>query len=195
VIHEIAGLIADGAIGTVTAVHADFGLAGPFPPGSRLLDPALGGGALLDLGVYPLTMAHLFLGAPDSVSAWASLTPESVDQNTAITLGYASGAIAQLSCSLVGDTPQRASITGTAGRIELGRGFFHPDGYTLWRADAGPEVVRTPVTGVGYGYEATEVHRCLRAGLTESPMVPHAETLAVMATLDAVRAMIGVSYP
>ena len=199
VIREITGRIAAGDIGTVTTVQADFGISGPFPPGSRLLDPALGGGALLDLGVYPLTLAHLILGAPDEISAWASLTPAGVDQNTAITLGYASGALAQLSCSLVGDTGQRATITGTTGRIELDSGYFHPDGYTLVRANAGaddrPEVVRRPHAGVGYHFEAAEVHRCLRAGRTESPLVGHADTLAVMSIMDAVLTRIGVSYP
>ena len=194
VIHQISALIADGAIGEVTAVHADFGLAGPYPPGSRLLDPRLGGGALLDLGIYPVTIAHLFLGAPDEISARARLTPEGVDENTAITLGYASGAFAQLSCSLVGDSAQRATVTGTKGRIELPRGFFHPDHFALVRNWGEPEVFRTPFDGHGYHYEIAEVQRCLRAGWTESPMLPHAETLAVMATLDTALAKIGVSY-
>src|SRR5690606_33212393 len=106
-------LIRDGAIGEVTTVVADFGLAGPFPPTHRLRDPALGGGGLLDLGIYPLTLAHLVLGRPDEVKAWASLTPEGVDQNLAVILGYASGALAALTCGTVGASGTRAVITGT----------------------------------------------------------------------------------
>lgn len=194
-VRRVAELIADGAIGRVTSVQADFGLPGPFPVTSRMLDPVLGGGALLDLGVYPITIAHLALGAPDEVTAWASLTPQGVDENTGMVLGYRSGALATLSCSLIADTPRRATITGTDGHIELPRGFFHPTGFWLARgADREPRFTPTPVDGLGYHYEAAEVHRCLRAGLTESPLVPLDETLAVMSTLDRVRAAIGLRY-
>lgn len=193
-IHRVGELIADGAIGEVTAVQADFGLAGPFPPTSRLFDPALGGGALLDLGVYPITIAHLFLGAPDEITAWANLTERGVDASTGMLFGYRSGALATLSCSLVADTPRRAGITGTRGRIELPRGFFHPTGF--WRSigEKEPEFTAMPYEGLGYHFEAAEVHRCLRAGLTESPLMPLAETLAVMSTLDEVRARIGLDF-
>jgi predicted dehydrogenase len=193
VIGTVAGLIADGAIGDVTAVQADFGLAGPFEPTHRLRAKALGGGALLDLGIYPLTFAHLILGTPDTIAAWARLTDEGIDENTGALFGYASGALAQISCSIVGDTPRRAAITGTAGRIELPRNFYRPTSYTVWR-DEKAETTDMRFKGWGYHFEAAEVHRCLREGLTESPVVPLAETLAVMKTLDAVRETIGVTY-
>jgi predicted dehydrogenase len=194
-VHRIAGLIGDGAIGRVVSVHADFGVAGPFEPDHRMRNPALGGGALLDLGVYPVTFAQLFLGAPDEISAWASLTPEGVDASTAMIFGYASGAMAALTCSMDGDSGAHAVITGTDGRIEVMPPFFIPAGFTLHRRGADPEVFELAVPGHGYHYEADEVQRCLREGLTESPVVPLSETLTVMSTLDAVRAKIGVSYP
>jgi predicted dehydrogenase len=193
-IHTICGLIGDGAIGDVTAVHADFGLSSPLEPTHRLRAPALGGGAVLDLGVYPISFAQIMLGPPTHIKAWANLTPEGVDENTAMTFGYASGAVAALTCSLVGDSPRTAAVTGTLGRIELPRNFYRPTHFTLTRADAAPELIQTPFAGLGYHFEAAEVHRCLREGLTESPVVPLAETLAVMATLDAVRENIGVQY-
>lgn len=193
-VHTIAGLVADGAIGEVTAVHADFGLTGEYAPTHRLRSRALGGGALLDLGVYPVTFAHLFLGAPQVVQARARLSADGVDENTGMLFGYASGAIAALTCSLVGDSPRRAVVTGTKGRIEVPRDFFRPTRFTLTRDERDDEVFETPVDGWGYHYEAAEVHHCLAAGLTESPVLPLAETLAVMGTLDAVRAQIGVSY-
>jgi predicted dehydrogenase len=192
-IRRIAGMIADGAIGDVTAVHADFGLQGPFDETHRLRARALGGGALLDLGVYPITFAQLFLGTPTTIEAWARLSPAGVDENTGILLGYDSGALAVLTCSLIGDTARRAVVTGTAGRFEVPRGFFRPTEFTLWRG-AESERVELPFDGLGYHFEAAEVHRCLREGLLESPVLPHAETLAVMRTLDAVRVKIGVSY-
>jgi predicted dehydrogenase len=191
--HRIAGMLADGVIGEVTAVHADFGIAGPFDEGHRLRAKALGGGALLDLGVYPITFAHLFLGSPASVEAWARLSPAGIDENTGVLLGYESGAMAALTCSIVGDTARRAVVTGTEGRIEVPRSFFRPVGFTLWRGEEA-EQIDVPFDGLGYHFEAAEVHRCLREGLVESPVIPHAETLAVMRTMDAVRAKIGVSY-
>jgi predicted dehydrogenase len=194
-IARIRELVADGAIGEPVAVHADFGAAGPFPPEHRMRDLRVGGGALFDLGVYPIAFAHLFLGAPDDVRAWARLDAAGADENTGMIFGYASGALAALSCSLLGDTPRRATVTGTDGRIELPRNFYRPTGFVLYRGEHSAERFDTLFPGWGYHFEAAEVHRCLRAGLVESPLMPHAETLAVMRTLDSVRARIGVRYP
>jgi predicted dehydrogenase len=193
-IQRICGLVADGAIGDVTAIHADFGLSGTFDVTHRLRAPELGGGALLDLGVYPVTFAHLMLGSPDRIEAWARLSPEGVDENTGMIFGYPSGALAALTCSLVGDTPRTAAVTGTRGRIELPRDFYRPTGFTLVRGEAEPEHILTPFEGLGYHFEAAEVQRCLREGLLESPVAPLAETLAVMSTLDTVRERIGVDH-
>ena len=167
--------------------------SGPFAVTSRMRDPLLGGGALLDLGVYPVTFAQLFLGAPDHVAAWASLLPEGTDENTGIVFGYRDGAVATLHCGLLGESGQRATITGTTGRIEVDRLFFCPSSFTLVR-DGAASFEEVAIRGNGMGYEAEEVMRCLRAGLTESPLIPHSETLAVMSTLDAIRAQIGVRY-
>lgn len=193
-VRRVKELIDDGAIGEVTTVQADFGLAGPFPPEHRMRARALGGGALLDLGIYPVSLAHLLLGPPDEIRSWAKIGPEGVDENTGIIFGYASGAVASLTCGMIGATPAAATITGTAGRIELTT-FYRPSTVTLHRAGAEPESLPVDLTGRGYQYEAAEVQRCLRAGLLESPLVPHAATLEVMGLLDAVRAQIGVTYP
>ncbi|MDT5036523.1 MAG: hypothetical protein QOE03_1708 [Micromonosporaceae bacterium] len=193
-IRAIRALVDQGAIGDVTSVHADFGLSAPLDATHRLRAPGLGGGALLDLGVYPVAFAHLMLGVPADIRAWAGLTPEGVDENTGLTFGYASGAVASLTCSLVGETPNTATVTGTRGRIELPPAFYRPARYTLVRDGAAPQLFECPFDGFGYHFEAAEVHRCLRAGLPESPLVPLADTLAVLATLDAVRAQIGVTY-
>jgi predicted dehydrogenase len=222
-IRRMVELVEQGAIGEVRAVHADFGLAEDLPPTHRLRARELGGGALLDLGVYPVTFAHLLLGEPAEISAWARLSPEGVDENTGMLFGYGrphagrspptdvrpsrphagrwpttdmrsnTGALATLTCSLVADTPRVAAVSGTRGRIELARGFFRPDTLALYRGDA-HETVRVPYKGDGYVHEAIEVQRCLANGLTSSPLVPLTDTLAVMRTLDAVRSRIGVSY-
>ncbi|MFG2176206.1 Gfo/Idh/MocA family protein [Streptomyces niveus] len=195
VVRRMTELIADGAIGEVRTVQADFGLQGPFAPEHRLRDPALGGGALLDLGVYPVSFAQLILGEPDRVQADALLSPEGVDLNTGMLLGWDSGATALLSCSVTARTASTATVTGSAGRIELPSGFFHPDAFVLHREGRDPErhAVESPLTGMQH--EAAEVSRCLRAGEKESPLVPLAGSLAVMRTLDAVRERVGVRYP
>ncbi|MFJ6661024.1 Gfo/Idh/MocA family protein [Streptomyces sp. NPDC091377] len=197
-IRRLTALVADGAIGEVRGVRADFGLAGPFPPAHRLRDPAQGGGALLDLGVYPVSFAQLLLGEPDGITASAVLSDEGVDLQTGAVLSWESGALATLHCSLVGATGTTASVTGSLGRIDIPEGFFHPERLVLHRAGRDPEeFVPGPADGPRstLKHEAREVMRALRAGEKESPLVPLAGTLAVMRTLDAVRERIGVRYP
>lgn len=195
-VRRIVELVEDGAIGEVRAVHADFGFPAPVDPTHRLRDLAAGGGALLDLGVYPVSFAHLLLGEPERVQAEATLTPEGVDEHTGIVLRHAGGALSLLSCSLVAGYPQRASVHGSTGRIDLPADFFHASGFVLHRDGKPAEPFElAPGPGNGLGLEAAEVVRCLRAGLTESPLVPLEGTLAVMRTLDAVRDRIGVRYP
>ncbi|MFB6715240.1 MULTISPECIES: Gfo/Idh/MocA family protein [unclassified Streptomyces] len=199
VIRRMTELVRDGAIGDIRTVQADFGFAGDFGPGHRLRDPALGGGALLDLGVYPVSFAQLLLGEPDRVQADALLSPEGVDLNTAMLLSWSqAGASALLNCSIVGDTPVTAAITGTKGRIDFPHGFFYPERFVLHRPGQEPEEFTAGAAGAGLRgmqFEQAEVARALRAGETESPLVPLDGSLAVMRTLDAVRDRIGVRYP
>jgi len=194
-IRRVAELVADGRIGEVRAVRADFGLAGPFEPSHRLRKPELGGGALLDLGVYPVSLAHLLLGVPTSVAASARLTPEGVDAGAGMLLGYDSGAVALLSCSIDAATPAAATITGTRGHLTIGEPFFRPSGFVLHREGAEPELVSAPYDGLGYVHEIVEVGRCLRSGLQESPAVPWRSSIEVIQILDQVRSQIGVRYP
>ncbi|MEU4872605.1 Gfo/Idh/MocA family oxidoreductase [Streptomyces sp. NPDC021608] len=198
VIRRLKALVDDGAIGEVRTVQADFGLEGPFPPSHRLRDPAQGGGALLDLGVYPVSFAHLLLGEPSGVAAQAVLSAEGVDLQTALALSWDSGALAALHCSISGGTGTTASVTGSRGRIDIPSGFFHPDRLVLHRAGRDPqEFTADPADGprTTFRHEAREVMRALRAGETESPLAPLDGSLAVIRTLDAVRARIGVRYP
>jgi predicted dehydrogenase len=192
-IRRMVELVRDGAIGEPVSVHADFGMQGPFPEDSRLRDRRLGGGALYDVGIYPVTFAHLFLGAPATVRAWARMSAGGVDENTGMLFGYDGGAVAALTCSLLGDSARRGAVTGTLGRLEVERDFFHPTGFTLWRGDAA-ETFELPYAGRGYQFEAAEVHRCLRSGLLESPVVPLSETLDILRILAEISGIIGLDY-
>jgi len=199
-IRHLAALVADGVIGEVRHVASNFGFHADFPPEHRMRNPELGGGALLDLGVYPVSFAHLLLGEPDSVEAWAHLTPERVDAQTGILLGWNNGALATLSCGFTADLGSAAAIAGTAGRIEIPEGFFHAERFVLHRRDEEPRTVRLADVTHDHDrssmrHEALEVMRALRAGETESPLVPLDGSLAVMRTLDSVRARVHVTYP
>ncbi|MGD6745811.1 Gfo/Idh/MocA family protein [Streptomyces sp. BH106] len=197
-VRRMKALVDDGAIGEVRTVQADFGLAGPFPPAHRLRDPAQGGGALLDLGVYPVSFAQLLLGEPAAVTASAQLSEEGVDLQTGMLLSWDDGAHALLHCALNAGTGVTASVTGSAGRIDVPGGFFAPERFVLHRDGRDPEeFVAAPQDGPhdSMRHEAIEVMRRIRAGDTESPLVPLEGSLAVMRTLDTVRERVGVRYP
>jgi predicted dehydrogenase len=207
VIRRLKALVDDGAIGEVRTIQADFGLAGHLlpearngvlPPAHRLRDPEQGGGSLLDLGVYPVSFAQLLLGEPSDVVARAVLSDEGVDLQTGALLNWESGALASVHCSIVGGLATSASVTGSLGRIDVPDGFFFPDRFVLHRDGRDPqEFAADPADGPrnSLRHEAREVMRALRAGETESPLVPLDGTLAVMRTLDAIRERIGVRYP
>lgn len=188
-------LIAEGAIGEVRSVTAEFGMAFAWDPAHRLWDGALGGGALLDLGVYPVSFAHMVLGAPRRVEAHGSLARTGVDREAGLLLGYEDGAQATLGCSLVANLSQTATVAGTTGRLTVDAPFHATGGMTLTHRDGTTERVEHPLEGHGYVPMLREVHRCLRAGELQSPTMPLAETLAVMETLAHALRDLGVQYP
>lgn len=187
-VREIAGLVREGAIGRITAVQADYAGSPRYDPDSRLWNADLAGGALLDIGVYPISFGAMLLGEPEQVRALASPAPTRVDANTAVIARYTGGAVGLYHCGLWADSPRVAAITGTGGIITAGPPFHRPERLTLQRAGREPETRTITLPGHGFTYEAEEVARCLRAGLTESPVLPLDDTLAVMRTLDAARA-------
>lgn len=199
-VREIKRRLDDGEFGTPRQVHADLGWHVDLPPTDRMLAPELGGGALLDMGVYPLTFAQLMLGEPTSMTAVADLTSSGVDLDVAIAARYADGGTAALTASMTSWSSRRATIATTTGLIEVAPDFHHPPTATWTPRVEGPGerepiVTAEPVIGRGYGNEALEVMRCLDAGLRESPLVPHAQTLGVLAQMDDLRRQIGVVYP
>lgn len=186
-------MVADGLIGDVVSVHADFSIALGFDPGHRLYDLANGGGALLDLGIYPMNFAWLFLGRPDTQQVLGTLSPTGSDASVAIQWGFASGASAQLRCAVTAWAPGRATIVGTTGSISVEPWFLSPERLVVTRDDA--DESRIEGEPAGYGPQIEEVERCLRAGLLESPVVPHADTIAILELIDQARADLGVRYP
>jgi predicted dehydrogenase len=182
-----------GAIGEPQQVVADFAFHKPSLP-ARLLDPALGGGSLMDGGIYPMTFAYLALGRPAEIKAVGSLNDDGVDLNVAMAWRYDSGAVAALTCGLRSANPWVASISGPDGNLQLPHRFHHPE-YYLRTTASGAERIDVPTHGRGYHYEAAEVMRALRQGLLEVPALPQAGTLEILELLDETRSQIGVRYP
>lgn len=188
-------LLASGAIGELRMLQADFGFRTGFNPKHRLFNPDLGGGALLDVGIYPASLASMLFGAPERVTGMATMGETGVDEQSAMLFGYAGGQIAILSQAVRTNTPHEALLLGTAGRIRIHGSWWKATTMTL-SADGKPdELIDVPSPGNGYNYEAAEVGRCLRAGLTESATMPLDETLATMRALDEMRAQWGLRYP
>ncbi|PVU83232.1 oxidoreductase [Cellulomonas sp. WB94] len=187
-------LIDAGEIGEIVNLSADHGQRFAFKPKSRLFDPALAGGALLDLGIYPVSFAHDFLGVPDSVNATGSLTETGVDGQVSVVLSYGERAQATLSTTLWAKTPTTASISGTEGYVTVAGNFYTPTSFRVQRNDGRVWTFDHP-SPRGLQFEAAEVARRVAAGDTESPRLTWANTVEVMRTLDEVRAQIGLVYP
>jgi predicted dehydrogenase len=193
---RIRRLVADGALGEVRTVSADLGMNFPPDPGHRLYAPELGGGALLDLGIYPVSWVFMVLGTPTSVTATADPSFTGVDGQTTAVLRYPDGAHGIATCTLWARTARRAWIAGTEGIIDVDADFYAPTSFTLRRAGAEPERFERSdeLAGDGKGlrYEAAEVARCVREGLLESPAMPLDQSVDIMRVLDEIRRQSGL---
>ena len=185
-------LLADGAIGEVRGVVADLGAARDLDPEDRLFSLDLGGGTILDLGVYVVSLAQMVLGDPTEVHATGSLLPTGVDGEVGYLLGYGDGRSATLRTAFY-QTPGAARVLGTEGWVDVPPRFHHPDRIVLHRRGHDPEEIVAPPPGTGYSLEIDEVNRCLAEGLLESPTMPLADTLAVQAVLQQAADQVGVA--
>jgi predicted dehydrogenase len=189
-------ILAAGTLGDVAYLTAEHGQWFAADPQHRLFAPDLGGGALLDLGIYPVSFASLVLGSPARITAVSDRAFTGVDATTSMIFQYHSGAHAVLTTTLRAASGNRAGVYGTAARIEIDGWFYTPTTFRVIARD-GPELERfdQPYAGRGLRGQAAEVARCLRAGLLESPLMPLDETYMIMQTMDEVRRQIGLSYP
>jgi predicted dehydrogenase len=191
---EVKRIMASGEIGAITQVHADFGYSATLDPEHRVNKLELGGGALLDLGIYPLSIACALLGQVESVRAQAVFTDTGVDASTAFTMKHSGGTLSICSCSMRARSASELVVSGTGGSIRMHRMFHLAERITVELQDGSSRTIPTPYLGNGYTHEAIEAGRCLREGLLEHPWMTLDDSLNLMALLDEIRAQIGLRY-
>lgn len=194
-INKALEIVESGRLGNIISVKADFGFKAPYLPERRLFNRELGGGSLLDVGIYPVFLALLFLGKPDRIKATAVLGSTNVDEECGIILSYESGQIAHLHCSIRTTTDTEAFIYAEKGTIHLHSRWHEPTNMSIIPEGEPIEDLFFDYKSKGYHYEALEVMKCLQEERLESPMMPLNFSLDLMELLDDIRAEAGIEYP
>lgn len=195
---KMQAMIGQGMLGEIRSVLINFGFKPAPPIPSRLFDPELGGGTVMDIGIYNVFMAMSILGKPDHIDAVMTPASTGVDEQCAILFRYKNGAMAQLFSTFSSNLATEADICGSEGRIRLTSRFYEPSStieFYKERVDSREIIPVYKEHGAGYQYEARHVNDCLRKGLTESPVIPFADTILLMETLDKIRTIAGIRYP
>jgi len=194
---KLQELLQQKSLGEIKSMLVNFGFKPPNPPSQRLFDPLLGGGTLLDIGIYNVFMTLAVLGKPDSIEATMVPSSTGVDEQLSVLFKYKSGAMAQMFSSFLTNLPTQAEINGTEACITLTTRFYEPSAIIqMYKQVSGERQIihvdKEP--GFGYHYEARHVNECLKKGLTESPVMKHADTLLLMEVMDEIRKIAGIKY-
>ena len=192
---KVRNLTAEGAIGDIRMVQADFGFRRPeAAPDGRVFNLKLGGGSLLDVGVYPVAFFQMLLGSPEQIQGLAHVGETGVDEEAAFVLSHSGGRLAMGSSAIMARTPHEAWILGTEGRIHIPNGWWRPASISLWKGE-NEQVIDEPFKGNGYNFEAVAVMNDVREGRRENILMPHRDSLAISRTMDRLRQLWGVTYP
>jgi predicted dehydrogenase len=175
-------------------LSADFCIQAEYDPLGRHFSPHLAGGALLDVGVYPISLASMLFGTPKEIIGLSDIGKTGVDEQSGMVLSYGDGKLAVLACSLIGVTEHDAQIVGSDGQIKIHSSWWKPSTMTV-STKGKSEEISFPYESTGYQFQVEEVGHCLRAGKTESAIMPLDETLEIMRTMDTLRAQWGLKYP
>ncbi len=192
---KVREIVASGVLGPITTIHADHGQRLADQNIARLVEPSLAGGALLDLGIYPISFAHMILGVPEKITSSSVFTDKGVDAQSSMIFDYANGAQALLNTTMIVKTTCTAVVAGLNGYIEIDRTFYNPTSMRVVLFDG--TTTEYPKNYVGHGLreQAVEFARVVRSGQTESPILTWADTIAIMEIMDTVREQIGLKYP
>lgn len=194
-VEKVRKWLREGVIGEVQMLKADFGFGGVHDPKGRVLNPELGGGALLDLGIYPVSFASMVFGTqPKTIKSLADIGPTGVDEKCAMLFGYDAGKMASLSASFKADLINDVWIFGTKGRIHVPE-FYKASRAILSLSNGKEEVFDSPYKSTGYQFEAIEAINCIKQGRIESEIMPLDESIAIMETMDSLRAQWELRYP
>ncbi|HKK61466.1 MAG TPA: Gfo/Idh/MocA family oxidoreductase [Bacteroidales bacterium] len=191
---KVKQIVEEGLIGDPKMMYVDFGLNFPSDPKHRLNNPHLGGGSLLDLGIYPLFMSLHMFGKPMNMIAHSSLNNNKIDLNTSIITESKNGTISHLSSTMRAKTPVKATLTGTEGSIEFDSFWFTPVGFILNKNNKESRY-EFPTIANGYEYEIIESAKCIAENKLESDTMPHSFSLMLMEQMDKIRKITGISYP
>ena len=192
---QVREIIASGVLGKILTVQADHGQRLADQNIARLVEPSLAGGALLDLGIYPVSFAHMVLGNPSKITASSVLTDKGVDGQTSMIFDYADGAQAILNTTMIEQTPCRAVVAGVNGWLEIDRTFYNPTSMRVTLSDGSVTQYPNTYTGHGLREEAEAFKKLVLSGQTQSELLSWKDTVDIMQTLDAVRSHIGLRYP
>lgn len=193
--HKVREILASRILGDIWAVEADHGQRLSDYANPRHWEPSLGGGALLDLGIYPISFAHMVLGVPDKITSSATFTDKGVDASSTVIFDYKSGAQAILTSNMMVSTPCRATICGTLGKIEIDRTFYNPTSIRVIMHDGTTTEYPSEYKGHGLRDQALEFERVVRSGAKSSAILTPDESILIMESLDEVRKQIGLIYP
>ncbi|MGI4790716.1 MAG: Gfo/Idh/MocA family protein [Janthinobacterium lividum] len=191
---RVRELLAAGTIGEVRMFQGDFGFRAGVNPEGRLFNLALAGGGMMDVGVYPISLASMILGTPTEMTSLAEIGPTGVDEQAAILFKYDGGQLAAITTGIRINTQHEVFILGTEGSLKLHAPWWNLSTLTV-NANGKSEEVSVPFDGGGFNYEAQEVQDCLRAGKNESAIMPLDETLSILKTMDTLRGQWGLKYP
>ena len=192
---KVREIIASGVLGPILSIHADHGQRLADQGIARLVDPQLAGGALLDLGIYPISFAHMILGNPTSITSKAVMTDRGVDAQTSMIFSYDNGAQAVLTTTMIEQTPCRAVVAGLDGWLEIDRTFYNPASMRVILNDG--SVTEYPNAYVGHGLreQAESFKQIVQSGAVESKDLTWKDTVDIMKSMDTVRSQIGLKYP
>jgi predicted dehydrogenase len=193
----VSSMVQEGKLGKMQSMQVNFGFKPYDPIPDRLFNPELGGGSLLDIGIYNVFMALSLMGKPDGIHASMSPAPTGVDEQCAVTFTYKNGGFAQLLSSLSSNLATSCDIAGTMGRIHLSNRFYEPStiiNYYPSSFNSGTIIPCTKPKGWGYHEQISHVNLCISKGLTESPIMTHDDSLLLMTTLDEIRIKAGIKY-
>lgn len=191
---KLIELLENDAIGDMVYIKADFGFRAEFDPKSRLFNKQLGGGSLLDIGIYPIYLSLLTLGIPKGVKATARMAPTGVDTTCIMMFEYENSSKAILESTVEADTPMEAWIYGSKGAIKMHSRFHHSEEISLYQNGALKETFNIKYKGHGYFHEIEEVNSCLARHQMQSPLLPHSVSLDLITIIDRVKAEIGLQY-